>query len=105
MPLVQPTTTLNVDNQAYSVEKMSPQIQQLVGMFDEWRQKEVDAQSELLLLRAALRDLQRELYSTVTTERDAAIKAASAFVNTAPLPEAPVPTVAAANEGSATLEQ
>ena len=80
MPKIQATVTLNINDQSYAVEKMSPTVQQLVVMFDEWRQKEVDAQSDLLMLRAALRDLQRELYTTITADRDAAMKAAAAFL-------------------------
>jgi len=92
MPKVQTTETLNIDGQLYAAAKMSPNIQQLIAMFDEWRQKEVDAQSELLMVRSALRDLQREMYNTIVAERDAAMKAAAAF--------APAPVPAPANEDS-----
>lgn len=85
MPKIQPTATLNVDTQLYQVEKMSPAVKQLVEMFDEWRQQEVDAQSHLLMVRAALRNLQNEMYATIVAERDAAMKAAAAFV---PVPAA-----------------
>lgn len=91
MPKIQNTLTLTIDEQAYAVDKMSPQVQQLIAMFDEWRQKEVDAQGDLLLVRAALRDIQRELYDLVTKERAEAMKRAEAFT--------PVAEVEAANSG------
>lgn len=72
MPQIQKTLTLTIDDQAYAVEKMSSQIQQLVAMFDEWRQEEQDAQSKLLLVRAGLRDIQREIYNVIVAEAEAA---------------------------------
>lgn len=100
---IEATLTLNVDNQAYAVDKMSPQIQKLVDMFDDWRQEEADAQSKLLMIRSALRDLQRELYTAVTTERDATVKAAAAYLPAQPpVALAEVPT---ANDGSDPTEQ
>jgi hypothetical protein len=97
MPRVQKTLTLTIDDQAYVVEKMSQPIQQLVEMFDEWRQEEVDTQSKLLLIRAGLRDLQRELYNTVIAEREEAVKRAAAFQ--------PVPVPTAANEAAPPSEE
>lgn len=72
MAQIQKTLTLTVDEQVFAVDQMSQSIQQLIVMFDDWRQKELDAQSDLLLTRAGLRDLQREIYSTIMAEREAA---------------------------------
>jgi nucleotide-binding universal stress UspA family protein len=76
---VQPTTTLNVDQAVYEVAKMSPEIQQMVRYFDEWRQVEADKTSEILMARNALQNLQNQLLATIQKEREEAVKKAEAL--------------------------
>lgn len=79
MTPVQPTLTIAIDDAVYEVAKMSPQVQQMVAYFDDWRQKEADLTSEVLLVRGALRDLQNTLLQTIQTERAEAQKKAEAL--------------------------
>lgn len=79
MPLVQPTQTIAIDNSMYEVSKMSPNVQQMVVFLDEWRQKEVDVNSELLMIRGALRDLQNTLLQTIQRDRAEALAKAEAM--------------------------
>lgn len=79
MPQVQTTTTINVDDNAYEVAKMSPEIQQMIAYMDEWRQEEVDVSSKLLMVRGALRDIQNAIAATVRDERAEAERRAEAM--------------------------
>ncbi len=102
MPQVRKTETLTIDEQAFVVEKMSQNIRSMVGIMDEWRQEEADAQSRLLMVQAALRGLQNDIYNTVVNERKEAIQRMEAFAPVRPPAPAPVETVivegGAANE-------
>jgi siroheme synthase (precorrin-2 oxidase/ferrochelatase) len=64
-----PTTTLAIDDKTtFEISKMSPEIQQLVEFYDDWRQQEQDRISDLNMVRAALRDLQQQLTARVQEE-------------------------------------
>lgn len=88
---VTPTTNIAIDDQTYEVERMSDNVKQMVALLDDWRQQEVDTTSSLLMIRAALKDLQNSLFTTITEERESAAKAAAdlgllpAFDSTAPV--------------------
>lgn len=89
MPKIVPTENINYSNgtdevEVINVSNASSQVQQLVELFDEWRQKEADAQSELLCRRAALRDIQREMFDTIIQERQAAAQAAEPLAEAQP---------------------
>jgi len=91
MPQVQKTVTIQVDGQVIIVEQSSKTVQQLIGILDEWRQKQSDAQSELMMVNTALQGLQRELYETLTKEKLAAADAAKPAEVPEPAPvDAPV---------------
>lgn len=79
MTKITPTSTIAVGDHTYDVARMSEQVQQMVAMLDNWRQREADVTSELLMVRAALRDLQNTMYSTIVEERESAVKAAAAL--------------------------
>lgn len=68
---VQPTTTISIDDTVFEVASMTPDIQQMVQYLDDWRQKEVDTTSELLMVRGALRDLQNTLLQAIQAARAA----------------------------------
>jgi len=70
MPKIQATQTINVDGVPFIVEKMTPQIQQMISMMDDWRQEEVDTTSKLTMIKAALRDLQNNIYVAVKAEQE-----------------------------------
>ena len=90
MPKVQETTTITVDNAVFAVEKMSPSLKQMVMFMDEWRQKDVDLSVELAMVKAALRDIQNNIYVAIKKEREEALAKAKAMgiVPDAPAPEA-----------------
>lgn len=69
MITVQQTTSITVDDKTYEVAELGANIQQTVQYLDDWRQREVDATSELLLIRAALRDIQNTLLAAIQAEQ------------------------------------
>lgn len=93
---ITPTTTVTIDDSAFQVEKMSPEVQQMIAYFDDWRQREADTTSELLMIRAGLKDLQSTIYDTIQKERAEALKRAEAL--------GIVPSVPSTNEGESTTE-
>lgn len=71
MPQVQKTLTITIDNAIFEVANMSPEVQSAVMYLDEWRQKEADLTSELLMVRAAINDVQNTLLKTIQAEQSA----------------------------------
>jgi cell division protein ZapA (FtsZ GTPase activity inhibitor) len=90
MQQVQPTLTITIDNQSFEVATMSEQVRQMITYMDDWRQKESDLSSELLMSRSALRDIQNTLLTTIRQEQEAA--AAAVAVDAAPVDVAPYDT-------------
>ena len=78
MPKLQTTTTINIDESVFSVADMSQNVQALVAMFDDWRQKLADAEQDVLLYRIALARVQQDLIDTIAKEKEEAEKAATA---------------------------
>ena len=68
MAQVQKTTTVTIDEQSFEVASLSENVQQMIALMDEWRQKDADLTSELLMVRAALRDIQNTLLTTIKSE-------------------------------------
>jgi len=68
---------VNVKGVAYAVDAMSENVQRLVSILNEWRQKEVDTRSELMLVQAAQRELSREIVTVIDAEQAAAANAAA----------------------------
>lgn len=62
---VETTTQLSIDDVVYAVDECSAEVQQLVGFMDDWRQREIDTQSELVLVRAAIRDVQNNIVNLI----------------------------------------
>lgn len=83
MATVQPITTLNIDGVAFNVADLSPQVQGLVGVYNDWNQKLADAQSSAALHQAALNDLSRQIIQQVKADSDAAAAAANDAAATA----------------------
>ena len=90
MQQVQPTLTITIDNQSFEVATMSEQVRQMITYMDDWRQKESDLSSELLMSRSALRDIQNTLLTTIRQEQEAAAAAVAVPVDVAPVDAAPV---------------
>ena len=72
MPKLQPTTTINIDESVFSVADMSPNVQALVAMFDDWRQKLAEVEQEVLLYRVGLARVQQDLVDTINKEKEEA---------------------------------
>lgn len=72
-----PTSVINFGDLSLEVAKMSPELQQMVQYFDDWRSKEIEATSNLLLARAGLRDIQKEMGDALGKEIEAARAAQS----------------------------
>ena len=72
MTQVQQTTTITIDDAVYEVASMGANIQQMVQYLDDWRQREVDTTSELLMIRGALRDIQNTLLAAIQAEQSEA---------------------------------
>lgn len=66
--IVEPVRVINVDNRTYDVASLPQQCQTLVAFYNEWRQKEADLKSELLLTQAAVREISREIVQTIQVE-------------------------------------
>lgn len=79
MQPITPTTTITLDDVNFEVAKMSKEIQDLVAYFDDWRQKELDAASELLMVRSALEHIRTRLLTAIQKEREEALQKAQAL--------------------------
>lgn len=66
--IVEPVRVINVENRTYDVASLPQQCQTLVAFYNEWRQKEADLKSELLLTQAAVREISREIVQTIQVE-------------------------------------
>jgi cell division protein ZapA (FtsZ GTPase activity inhibitor) len=88
---VQPTLTVTIDDKSFEVATASEQVRQMIAYMDDWRQKEADLSSELLMARSAIRDVQNTLLTTIRQEQEAATLAdADAVFPTTPVDAAPV---------------
>lgn len=76
---VQPTTSITFDNTTLEVSKMSADVQQMVAYYDDWRQKEVELVSKLIMVRSALRDMQTQLIQNLQSDREETLKKAEAL--------------------------
>lgn len=68
MAKIQETVTVSVDEQQYNVADLSDNVKQMIGMMDEWRQKDADLTSEVLMARAAIRDIQNTILAALKEE-------------------------------------
>lgn len=89
MATVQPITTLNIDGTAFNIADLSPQVQGLVGVYNDWNQELSNAQSKAALHQAALNDLSRQIIQQVKADQDAAAAAANDAANDATAVAAP----------------
>lgn len=79
MAKVTNTASITIDDSVFAVEKMSPQIQQMVAMMDEWRQRDADLVVEHAMVKSALRDIQNSIYATIMKEREETAQKAEAM--------------------------
>ncbi len=62
---VEKTTSITIGEKSFVVADLPKELQVLIAVFDEWRQDEQDAKTEMLKCAAAVRDLQREMYDKI----------------------------------------
>ena len=67
---VQRTTSVTVDDNVYIVEKMNPNLQRLIEIMDDWRQKEADLDLDLTMVKCAIRDIQNQLLLAIRSEAE-----------------------------------
>lgn len=94
MPTVDPLSVINIDGVPHVVAQMSDEVQAVIAIYNEWRQREVDARNDLLLVQSALRDLGQNLVNRVREEQAAAAEA-----------DAPAPEVTAVADVEGTVEE
>jgi hypothetical protein len=69
---VEELKTLNIDGEQYNIADMSEAVQRMVGIFNGWNQREVEAHDELMMVQAAKADLSRQIILQVRKEKDEA---------------------------------
>ena len=62
---VEKTVSITIGEQTTNVVDLKPEVVQLIDLFDEWRQREADTASELVLVRSALQQLQSQIVAAV----------------------------------------
>lgn len=72
---VEPVRVINIDNRTYDVGSLPATVQTLVGFYNDWRQKEADLKSDLLLTQAAVREISREIVQAIQAENAKAAEA------------------------------
>jgi hypothetical protein len=95
---VQPVSTLNIDGTAFNVSDLSDKVQALVGIYNDWNQDLVNAQTKFAQLQAALNDLSRQIILQVKADQDAAAAAAAANDSSVVADAAPVAADGTAKE-------
>jgi hypothetical protein len=70
------TKVLTLDNETYAVDALDAEVQRLVEVYDHWKQKELDSRLDMLMAQAAIRDITREILSTVQKKKQEAAEAA-----------------------------
>ena len=68
MAQIQETTTVTIDDKSYEVASFSDNIKQMIALMDSWRQKDADMTNDLLMVRAAIRDIQNTLLTAIKEE-------------------------------------
>lgn len=59
---------LNIDDVPYVVDMMSQKVKNLVAVFNEWSQKEVEANDRLVMIQCAKQELSRQVVNAVREE-------------------------------------
>lgn len=69
------TKVLTLDNETYAVDALDPEVKRLVEVYDHWKQQELDHRLNMLMAQAAIRDITREILTTVQRKKEEAAKA------------------------------
>jgi hypothetical protein len=66
------TQTITAQDTVFQVSSMSPEIQNMVAIMDEFRQQEMDTSITLTMIRGAIRDVQNQILIAITAAQKAA---------------------------------
>lgn len=59
------TRIVTIDGQARAVETLPENTRRLVNFYDDWKQREVEARSTLLMAQTAMRGLANEIVASI----------------------------------------
>ena len=59
------TKIVTIDGQARAVDILSDEVKQLIRFYDDWKQKELEARSELLKVQTAMRAMAAQIANAV----------------------------------------
>ena len=65
---VETTKVITIDEKTRAVDDCSDAVKRLVAYYDDWKQKQADAQSDLLLVQSGMRELSREIVAQIQKE-------------------------------------
>lgn len=65
---LEPISILTIDGVPHVVKELPETVQQLVAIYNDWRQEESDAKMEMLKCQAAIRDLSNEISSIIRAQ-------------------------------------
>jgi len=80
MQAIEPITIINVDDVPHAVSDMSPEVKRLVDFYNDWRTEEAQLKGDTLKVQAAMRDLSREIITTIRREKEQADAEQAAIV-------------------------
>lgn len=63
---VEETRILTIDGNPIAVETLDPQTKELVALYDHWKQKALDASSELKMVQTAMQSLAAQIARSAT---------------------------------------
>jgi len=80
MQTIEPITIINVDDVPHAVSDMSEEVKRLVDFYNDWRTEEAQLKGDTLKVQAAMRDLSREIITTIRREKEQADAEQAAIV-------------------------
>ena len=73
---VEETKIVTIDERARTVEELPDKAKQLVRFYDDWKQKELEARSALLMAQTAMQAMAQQIVLAVKEDEDARAAAA-----------------------------
>lgn len=67
MQQIEPTQAVSFNDRLYPVSEFPDEIQQTISLMDDWRQADVEATSQLQMIRTALQSIQQTLTTQIQT--------------------------------------
>lgn len=70
--LADETRVVTIDETQHPIEELPEKAQQLVKFYDDWKQKELDARSELMMIQTAMQGLANQIVAAINEAQQAA---------------------------------